>query len=503
MTTYVIELIVEGKDRASGPLGNVASALGSMGTIAGGILSADVIRGIANGIFDLGQKAFEAVGSMQKLSMAMESVAATELVNAGVGDTFTSVLDKASVKGAELMDWLRKLSVTSPFSYETVAQAFQFNASMGQSTDMAKKTTDAILDFSAAVGLGQGEMNRFAYAMAQTGASGKITAMDLRQFANSRFGLQQLNKVFEIMSEDTGVLVKDYNAFNKAVEQGKIKTDDFFNAFSKMVDKGYGGAADRMINTIPGLMSNVQDIIFFTMNDLFGGVGDLIVKALGPGIGRLTEMLNAGQFQAFGAQITSALAPVIGYVGDFFNILTSPDLDASKLAGFFAQFIPPDVLALLQNASATISDIANVITTNLQPVFDWIANNAGPAINDVLALMNDHWIEFDGAIKAVGATLAGSAVVGILASLGAALAAINWPLVLIVGAIGLLGAAWAGNWGNIQGIAASVADWFNTVLVPTLLNLYNWFMIDPANRNGLPLTVPGACCLRSLELQSP
>ena len=476
MTTYVIELIVEGKDRASGPLGNVSGALSNMGTIAGGILSADVIRGIANGIMDIGRKAFEAVGSMQALTMAMEAVAATELVNSGAGETFSAVLDQATQKGAELMGWLRKLSVTSPFGYETVAQAFQFNASMGQSTQMAQTTTKAILDFSSAVGLGQGEMQRFAYAMAQTGSTGKITAMDMRQFANSRFGLQQLNKVFEIMSQKTGVLIKDYNGFNRAIATGRVKVDDFYGAFAEMVDKGYGGAAERMINTIPGLMSNVQDIIFFTMNDLFGGAGDLIVQALGPGIGRLTDMLNGGQFQKFGEQVTAALTPAISFLGDFFNVLTSPDLDASKISGFFAQFIPPNVLTLLQNASATITDIATTISTNLQPVFDWLANNAGPAINDVLALMNDHWTEFDGAIKAVGATLAGSAVVGILASLGAALAAINWPLVLIVGAIGLLGAAWAGNWGNIQGVAASVVDWFNTVLLPTLLNLYNWFM---------------------------
>ena len=50
MPTYKLNIIAEGKDRASGPLGKVGGALGNVASIAGGIIAAQVFTKLASGI---------------------------------------------------------------------------------------------------------------------------------------------------------------------------------------------------------------------------------------------------------------------------------------------------------------------------------------------------------------------------------------------------------------------------------------------------------------------
>lgn len=79
-TTERIQIIIEGKDHASGALNTVKGALGGVATVAAGMLTAQSITAIARQVADLGRQALDAVASYERLSMSMESLMAREIM---------------------------------------------------------------------------------------------------------------------------------------------------------------------------------------------------------------------------------------------------------------------------------------------------------------------------------------------------------------------------------------------------------------------------------------
>ena len=99
----------------------------------------------------------------------------------------------------------------------------------------------------------------------------------------------------------------------------------------------------------------------------------------------------------------------------------------------------------IQGALETLfgSEAANKIMTFAQTLGDFI-NNV------LLPFATEHAEEIKGALLAIGAALAGAAIVSIVTSIGAAIAAIGAPVLALIAVAALLGAAWTGNWGGIQ-----------------------------------------------------
>jgi tape measure domain-containing protein len=108
MTDYKIRIIVDGQDNASGPLGKVGSALGQMGTIAGGILSAQLLKNIAGGVIGLGRAAVDSYASYERLGMSLQSMVAREMSNASTVTHSTTVTREATQAEKDRAAWLLK-----------------------------------------------------------------------------------------------------------------------------------------------------------------------------------------------------------------------------------------------------------------------------------------------------------------------------------------------------------------------------------------------------------
>lgn len=555
MPDYRISIIVDGKDNASGMLNGIGGGLGSIATIAGGILSAGFIEQIGQGIADIATYAFDAVGQIQMLTMGLESLAAAELVrnsavttsqtfaskatdeqiarqqwlnaeidkqsqklagldagsdayvsqqnkikglaqevhNLGISQdglvyntisstettkSFTDVLGQAKPVAQELLGWIRDLSIKSPFQYTQVADTLRFQASMGQTLETSKLTTKAILDFSAASGLTGDEMNRFSYALAQTGAAGKITAMDMRQFANSRFGLDQLNNVFATLSKNTGVAVTDHLAFNDAIEKGKITTDDFFQAFSQSVDQQFGGAAGRMTGTLEGIKNNLADIKFFAATDIFGPLGDRAANILSPMINGLAASVAGGRFKEIGQQILGVFDRVsgisMGDIGAMFSSLIPPQILSALpylQMGFqnfstFAQTQGPLIMASLGSAFTQIGGYLTNLATYIVPwllstfnqVSVWFVAN-GPLITTFIGSIGQAFANIIGAVTTMWMIIQPlvSGAVAVILSLATTIMAAftgNWSL------------AWASFTSAVTSLVSGISGAF--------LGLANW-----------------------------
>lgn len=106
MTIKVIEIIVNGKDNASSPLGSVGSALSRMGDIAGGIIGANTLLAIGRGIFDMGQQALDSYAKFERLGLSLQTLSAKELMATQTKEAYAKFLDaESTMTDTQIQQW--------------------------------------------------------------------------------------------------------------------------------------------------------------------------------------------------------------------------------------------------------------------------------------------------------------------------------------------------------------------------------------------------------------
>lgn len=226
------------------------------------------------------------------------------------------------------------------------------------------------------------------------------------------------------------------------IEDMKSKMEDAngVSSTAALMQQGYNVALENAKGSVEALQITLGSFLLPILSDLLNNV-------IAPGINQLTTLADVlgGNTEAFGQlwpevqQLAIFLQPIVDGFG------------SGGLAGGMA---------------AVVSQIDTLI-----PGFQSVATWLGGALSTALQFVTDHWDAFQGALIAVGAVLAGAAIVGAIASLGATLAALANPITLIVGAVALLGAAWSSNF---LGIRDTLTAFWTTTAQPILAQLVTW-----------------------------
>lgn len=162
-------------------------------------------------------------------------------------------------------------------------------------------------------------------------------------------------------------------------------------------------------------------------------------------------------------QIGQAFLPLLRELAD--RLLVVADTVGPRVVEFFSVvsgFLDTFVTGLL-NGQGPISaflealrsiGVDTAVTERIQAIVDSI----GAFIAQVVTFVSEHSEAFKGALIGIGAVLAGAAIGAAILGIVGAIAALANPVTLIIGAVGLLGAAWSANWGGIQEkVAGAVA----------------------------------------------
>lgn len=296
---YQVTITVTGQDRASGPLGGVQNALGGIGKIAGGILTAGVLTAIGRQIVDIGRQALDSYANYERLGMALQSLVAREMVNSGAAKDLASAMDISSEKAKELQGWITKLAIQSPFQQEDIANSFRLAMAYGFTTDEAKRMTTAMVDFAAGSGASSDSMNRIALALGQMKAKGKVAGQELLQLTEA--GLP----VRDILAKAFGVTTE---RLVEMQEKGLLPADKAIEAITASLEKDFGGAAKRQAGTFSGLISSLEDIKTVGLRTFFEGT----FKAIQPYVSKFVDTLSSPEFMARLSQLGQNL-------GDFIN----------------------------------------------------------------------------------------------------------------------------------------------------------------------------------------
>lgn len=284
-----IRAVITAEDRASRVVQGFGSKVGKFG----------------NTVFGVARKVSLAVAGATAAVATMGIKTAANLEAARQG--FITLLGSAK-EADQTMARIKKEAARTPFEVPGLTAATQLLASVTKNGD---KAIDIILDVGeglAAMGRGQAELDRISVNLQQIAASGRATALDIKQFAFAGI------PIFEMLQEQTG---KSGEALADFISQGGVTFDLLTEMFDKANDKGgrFFNAFKNQLGTFNQSWSNLKDTFLITAADIvtqiglfdklkgaMKGVGDWIannkdaivasIKAITEFIGRTIEFIR-------------------------------------------------------------------------------------------------------------------------------------------------------------------------------------------------------------------
>ncbi len=247
---------------------NFSGVLGNFGNIITGIASAVSLAGDAFRAFSgFALDGLEAIGNYERLSATLQTLVASQMLQAGAADTMAEAMGSAGLKAEQLLQWVQELAINSPFTSEGVADAFRMAMAYGFTTDEAQRLTQALINFAAGSGATEESMSRIALALGQIEAKGKLSGQEILQLVNAGLAVDQI--LAEAFGKSTAEIVK-------MREQGLIPASDAIEAITVYLETNFAGAAERQAFTWAGLLATFQDLKEIGLREFFMGLSEVL-----------------------------------------------------------------------------------------------------------------------------------------------------------------------------------------------------------------------------------
>lgn len=187
---------------------------------------------IATATAAMGLGAVKAAGKMEQLEIA-----------------FTTMLGNAEQAKTMLSD-LQDFAQVTPFDLESVTNGSRRLLAMGFSAEQIIPVMTAVGDAAAGLGMQAEGIDRLTLAMGQMAAKGKVSAEEIRQFAEAGVpGWKFISDMLEITIPEA----------MKRGEQNQISAAQGLNAIVAGMNSKFGGMMEAQSHTIDGMWSNLMD----------------------------------------------------------------------------------------------------------------------------------------------------------------------------------------------------------------------------------------------------
>jgi len=273
---------------------------------------------------------------------------------------------------------------------------------------------------------------------------------------------EELDKALASLTEqqraETVAMIFGTDAIRAANMVANAAKGGFMEMYAELEGTDAAQAAATRMDTFKGSL----EVLMGILQEVGRQIGDeFIDQSLTPMIKSLSEIIS---------KHAPAFIAIFKVLGEWFE-LQSPKIIAAMEAFITGTLIP---------GFASAADIlTNYFIPAIETAIKWIKVELPKAIQFV----TEHWDEFKAALIAVGAILAAASATVFLA---AAISLLTNPIFLVISAVGLLAAAWAGDWGGIKTwVLNAWAD-----MQPALTALRNWFTeIQPILQAYYDLTI--------------
>jgi tape measure domain-containing protein len=302
-TSYEVQIVLTGRDQASGVLRQVEGAL--KGLAGGAALPEQALGGLVTA---LGRVGLAAQG-LQSLAAPFQGLAAGIVDAASSTESFRVGLDRmaGSTQQAEAYYHdLVRFAAQTPFELSGLQDQTRRLAAVGFSLNdiipLLKITGDSV----AALGGSSEQLDRVTLALGQMHTRGKVSMEELNQLAEA--GIPAFNLLAQGMGVTTARL-------GEMLQQGTVPADKSIRILLEGMQKmpGAAGAMAAQSQTLSGRLSNLKDAAYQLQAGIGGALGDALKVAIS-GLGDLVQNVQqvvVPVLQRYGPQIAAAIGPVV------------------------------------------------------------------------------------------------------------------------------------------------------------------------------------------------
>ena len=343
---------------------------------------------------------FELVKNYELQVQSLQSLAARELLNTGAAKNMTEALEKARVIGEQNIKWVEQLAIKSPFSSEDIIGAYQMGAAMGVNGDNLKILIEDTVDWAAASGKSRDAMNDVFLAIGQINTAGRTTWEDLMQLTTRGI------PVWDYLAKSMGKTVPE---IQQMVSKGLIPANVAIKALSDGLHNDFGGAAERMANSLAGLTGSLHDLATITLRNLFQPA----LMAIQPYLAKMVNALGNENLQnavkatgaAIGTFLVGALERLSQMVGPTVQFAARIVSGFQTLRALFQSIVGPwqqGAAQILAIVTGLWGRITNHFAAGKMRAKEWGVDTIAQFAAGMMAAIN----VVIGAIKAIGSVLA-------------------------------------------------------------------------------------------------
>lgn len=282
--------------------------------VATGILFADALRAIGSGLRDMISGMDDVLSLFQKLDIQFQGLISRDIRRNNPAVQISDAMAEAEVRAKSLLDWVKRVAVTTPFTARSLTQTLAMATAIGLNIDMAKELTLAIGDFTAAMGLSDEHLFRIIYNLGQMYQQGKLNGREFRDLANS---FVPVYDIMDRMAANAGITTEE---MKKMAFEGKVAVDEFLRAFIQIAEEDFPDAAKKMARTFEGVVSNIRDFFEVILGqELFGPVFSKITGMAADFLDRILTQTTIDTAKLFGYVLSQGfdfLRPALDALGN-------------------------------------------------------------------------------------------------------------------------------------------------------------------------------------------
>jgi TP901 family phage tail tape measure protein len=392
-------------------------------------------------------------------------------------DIATDVMAQFNFQASEMekaVDGITSVITNSKFTitdYQfALANAGGVAASVGVEFDDFNTTVAAIAPLFASGATAGAGLQRFLSTLNPTSKPAIKAMQELgiwTEEAGNRFYDSQGN--LKSMAEIAGILEETLSPLSEAQRTQALTT--IFGARAMRVAVGLMNTGEEGFRSLQETMGDTSaaENAAIRMDNLAGAIEILM-----------------GIIDTVKIRIGDAFLPVLKDLADAASLFVSQHSD--KFVGFFEKIadvitafvsgspgdypwediFPPWLADLMYEIAGLVEGTIQIFQDMRDGVFgvdypwedvfpEWAADIAYK-ITDAIKFFQDHAEEFEAAIKAIGVTLAAAGIAAIVTTIAGALLSLVNPVTIVLGLVGLLAAAWEGNWLGIRDKVQPIID---------------------------------------------
>ena len=429
-------------------------------------------RGIKGELLDVGKTGQGLQGTLKQVGSGLASLGTTAIIG-GIGLATAAVTGLGAVMGKLAIDALPLEGVRDAFQGIT-ADSGEMLAALREGSLGMVRDTELMKSYNLAAQLvGKTFADELPSAMGYLTKVAAATGQDMGYMMDSlvrgvgrlspmildNLGIQvDLTKAYEDYAATLG---KSSDELTKAEQQAALMAQvmDLLAENTAAMPEVAGTARQRWA-ALGVTFQNIKDDIGLALIPA--------LEAIMKPIAELVEKHGPALVELFEQKIAPAIETIAMGVRDFIGGLDN--LARGDINGF---------LEGLWNLLYSIGEAFGIAEEDMRPFLEGITD----ATESILTFIRDalipfvqqHAEEFKAALIAIGAVLAGAAIVSGLVAIAGALNPVTLGIMAVMAVAALLGAAWAGNWGGIQEKTQAVIGFIQPLIESALTAIQGWW----------------------------